>query len=428
MSPHTNPLETPAENIKWKNRAFKIWALVGACVLIGVVLYICGIIWQAVAVVVLTVIIVFLLHGMVKKLEKHKVPRWAGTTLAFLLVVLIIAGCLLAVIPAFIEQLTSFSKQIPTYMREIQDFISNTSSSSALIDGENLNKIVSEIGDYLKNQAGSLASGLANGVMGGLVSAGNVLLVTFISLICAFWILLDLPTITRELRSLISDKYQDDVSVITHAFGTAFSGWAKSTIICAIVTGVVSWLAFFIMGIPYSAVLGFLCGILYFVPYIGPMVSCALVAIIALFVSPIICIVSIVVNMVINNVVANILSPKLMKDSVNVYPALILIAILIGSALGGIPGMLLSIPIIGAIQGIFIAYFELDTGKQIATKDGVLFSLPTQKKSKPAPKLVKEAEDDIEEIKEKIEHKPSDANAAEPAKDKKPDDDSSEAR
>lgn len=387
---------------KWKNRAFRIWALVGACVLIGVVLYVAGIIWQAVAVIVVTVILVFLLHGMVNKLEEFKVPRWAGTTLAFLLILLIIVGCLLAVIPTLITQLTSFSQQLPGYMSEIQKFISNTSSSTTLIDGESINQIIGDIGNFLKDQAGSLASGLANGVMGGLVSAGNIVLITFISLICSFWILLDLPTITKELRSLVSDKHQDDVDVISHAFGIAFYGWAKSTILCAIITGIVSWLAFLIMGIPYSAVLGFLCGILYFVPYIGPMISCALVALVALFISPLICIISIVVNMVINNVVGNIISPMLMKDSVSVYPALILVAILIGSALGGIAGMLLSIPIVGAVQGIFIAYFELDTGKQIATKEGVLFRLPTKKQKKPAPKLVKDAEESADKIKEDI--------------------------
>ncbi len=132
----------------------------------------------------------------------------------------------------------------------------------------------------------------------------------------------------------MDDKYQDDIDVVTNAFGTAVYGWANSTLLCALITGVASWLCFLILGIPYSVVLGFLCGILYFVPYIGPMVSCAIVAIIALFVSPLVCIISIVVNMVINNVIGNIISPKLMKSSVNVYPALILVAILVGSALG----------------------------------------------------------------------------------------------
>lgn len=364
---------------RWRLRAFKAWAIVGFCVIVAICLYVAGIIWQAVAVVIVTVLLVFLLHGFVNKLEAHKIPRWAGTSIAFLIIVAAIIGCFLAVIPALVQQLTSFSGQLPTYLSEIQDFISATSMSSPYLDVDTISKLLAEAGSFLRNQAGSVASGLASGVMGGLVGAGNIALIVFVSIICSFWILLDLPVIIRELHSLISEKYRDDVRVVTSAFATAVYGWAKSTILCAILTGAISWLAFVIMGIPYSAVLGLLCGILYFLPYIGPMISCAAVAVIALFVSPLICIISIVVNMIINNVVANIISPKLMKDSVNVYPALILVAILVGSALGGIPGMLLSIPVVGALQGIFIAYFELNTGKNIATTDGVLFQLPKQK-------------------------------------------------
>ncbi len=399
-----NPMDTePNETVeaKWRLRAFKAWAIVGICIIIGILLYIAGIIWQAVAVVIVTALLVFLLHGFVNKLQRHGIPRWGGTTIAFLLIIAVIIGCIMAVIPALVSQLTSFSQQLPTYLSEIQVFITSTSASSTLVDGESINQLVRQVGSFIRDQAGSLASGLANGVMGGIVSAGNVILITFISFICSFWILLDLPVLSREVRGLVPDKYHDDIDVVTNAFGTAVYGWAKSTILCALITGVASWLAFLILGIPYSVVLGFLCGILYFVPYIGPMVSCAVVAIIALFVSPLVCIISIVVNMVINNVIGNIISPKLMKSSVNVYPALILVAILVGSALGGIPGMLLSIPIVGALQGIFIAYYELITGKKIATADGVLFQLPKPKKGHTMPKLIKDIEGDLHHEKDK---------------------------
>lgn len=366
---------------RWRNRAFKAWTLVGLCILVGVILYIAQILWQAVAVIIVTVLTVFLLHGFVNKLESHHIPRWGGTTIAFLIIILVCIACVMALIPAMVEQLTSFANKIPAYVSQIQDFVSRISANNTLLDEKTINDALSSFSTFVRTQAGSVASGLANGVMGGIVSVGNVLLVAFISLICSFWILLDLPTITRELRELVSDKYQSDVNIFANAFGTAVYGWAKSTLLCAILTGLVSWLCFFILGIPYSAVLGFLCGILYFVPYIGPMVSCALVAIIALFVSPLVCIISIVVSMLINNIIANLISPKLMKSSVNVYPALILIAILIGSALGGIPGMLLSIPVIGAMQGVFVTYFEARTGKQLATVDGALFQKPTEKVS-----------------------------------------------
>ena len=388
------PIE--ATEAKWRTRAFQAWAIVGAAVIIGIIIYIAGVIWQAVAVIIVTALVVFLLHGFVNKLEAHKIPRWAGTTIAFLLIIAIIVGCFMAVIPAMIQQLTSLTQQLPTYMAELQRFVSDASSNSKLLDGESINAIITQATSFIRQQAGALTSTLASGVMGGLVSVGNVVLITFISAICSFWILLDLPVITRELRGLVSEKHQNDVDVVSHAFGTAVYGWAKSTILCALITGVTSWLAFLILGIPYSVVLGFLCGILYFIPYIGPMISCAAVAVIALFVSPLVCIISIVVNMVINNVVGNIISPKLMKSSVNVYPALILIAILVGSAIGGIPGMLLSIPVIGAVQGMFIAYYELITGKTLATKDGVLFKLPQVKKGRTLPKILKGAKSDVE--------------------------------
>ena len=396
-------MEKPQDNVKpketveakWRLRAFRAWAIVGVCIIIGILLYIAGIIWQAVAVLIVTALLVFLLHGFVNRLERHGIPRWGGTTIAFLLIIAVIIACFMVLIPAVVSQLTSFTQQLPRYLAQIQDFVTKASSSTQLLDGESINALLTQAATFVRQQAGALASGLANGVMGGIVSVGNIILITFISFICSFWILLDLPVLSREVRGLVDDKYQDDIDVVTNAFGTAVYGWAKSTLLCALITGVASWLCFLILGIPYSVVLGFLCGILYFVPYIGPMVSCAIVAIIALFVSPLVCIISIVVNMVINNVIGNIVSPKLMKSSVNVYPALILIAILVGSALGGIPGMLLSIPVIGALQGIFIAYFELITGKKIATEDGALFQLPKPKKSRKRPKFVEKLESEL---------------------------------
>ena len=251
---------------KWRLRAYRTWSIVGICIIIGIILYIAGIIWQAVAVLIVTALLVFLLHGFVNRLERHGIPRWGGTTIAFLLIIAVIIACFMVLIPAVVSQLTSFTQQLPKYLAQIQDFVTKASSSTQLLDGESINALLTQAVSFIRQQAGALASGLANGVMGGIVSVGNVILVTFISFICSFWILLDLPVLSREVRGLVDDKYQDDIDVVTNAFGTAVYGWAKSTLLCALITGVASWLCFLILGIPYSVVLGFLCGILYFVP------------------------------------------------------------------------------------------------------------------------------------------------------------------
>lgn len=369
---------------KWRGRAYRVWTIVGVCLLIGVVIYLCGIIWQAVATVIVTTLTVFLLHGAVNLLERRYIPRWAGTLICFLVLSILIAGCILALIPTLVAQISSFAANLPGYINQLQTFL----STNDRIFGTDIHAVASQalsnFTSWFNEQSGTIVSSLAGGIIGSIIGIGNFVVIAFISLVCSFWILMDLPKISRELRSLFDDKLQDDIDVFTYAFGNAVYGWAKSTLICAVVTGVLSYIAFLILGIPYSAVLAFLCGILYLVPYIGPMVSCVLVAVIALFVSPVTCIISIVFNVVLNNVIGNIVSPRLMKSSVSVYPALILIVILVGSAVGGIAGMLLSIPIIAALQGVFVTYFEARTGKTIATEDGVLFQ---KKASAKLPKL-----------------------------------------
>jgi hypothetical protein len=63
-----------------------------------------------------------------------------------------------------------------------------------------------------------------------------------------------------------------------------------------------------------------------------------------------------------------------------VHPAITLVAILVGGALGGAVGMLLSIPIAAALQGIFVTFYEARTGKRLGTPDGALFRTPEQAK------------------------------------------------
>ena len=357
----------------WRGRAYKVWTLIGVCILIAIVVRVCGIIWQAVAVVIVTALLVFLLHGVVNQLEARHVPRWAATTLCFVALIAIIAGCIVALIPAVVSQLASLANHLPGYVSQLQDFLAANDQIPWLDAGDVIDDALASFTSWFSERAGQIVSSLAGGVIGSIIGIGNVLLIAFISLVCAFWILLDLPKLSHEVRALFPERLQDDIDVFADAFGNAVYGWAKSTLVCAVITGVASYVIYLALGIPYAAMLGLVCGVLYFIPYLGPIVSCIAVGIIALFVSPIACVVSVVLTIVLHNVIANIISPRLMKSSMSVHPVLILIAILVGSALGGVAGMLLSIPVIGALQGVFVTYFEAHTGKTIATEDGVLF-------------------------------------------------------
>ena len=82
---------------------------------------------------------------------------------------------------------------------------------------------------------------------------------------------------------------------------------------------------------------------------------------------------TLVVTMVAQNVTDNVISPKVMQSSVQVHPVMSLTALVIGSALMGAIGMVVAIPLCAALKGIFVYYFENETGRQLVAYDGAVF-------------------------------------------------------
>jgi predicted PurR-regulated permease PerM len=116
------------------------------------------------------------------------------------------------------------------------------------------------------------------------------------------------------------------------------------------------------------------------IPYVGVAIAAAAALFAGIFVSPFAGITGCVIMIVISNVIANIISPKLMGNAVNVHPALVLVVILAGGAVGGGVGMLLAIPVAATIQALSIAYYEQRYSTKITSPDGALFSESVEKK------------------------------------------------
>lgn len=360
------------KKINFKELAYTLWAIVGAGIIAIAILNICGILWQAVSALILTAFIVFLLAGFVGKLQEKGIPRPAGVGIAFLAIFALLVGVIALLMPNLTLQIAAFATMLPSYANQLQSFLENNTNPQ-------VTAIINEVTRFLNEQSGQILSGMADGLMGTATNVGNAMLVVMISLICSAWVLIDYERIRVEIYEVMPDNIADKITIMTTSLSVAFSGWLKSTIICAVITGFASGLIFAGLQIPYAVMLGVLCAFLYLIPYIGPFIAMLIVAMLAMFVSPITCILSICANGVIGFVVGNIISPRLMQSSVSVHPAITLIAILIGGALGGPLGMLLSIPIVAALQSILVILYERRTGKKLGTKDGALFRTKDEK-------------------------------------------------
>ena len=164
-------------------------------------------------------------------------------------------------------------------------------------------------------------------------------------------------------------------------FTRVVGGYIKATLIQCGIIAVGCGICFAIMGLPSAAALGLITGVLNIIPVIGPWLGGALAGITGIFISPLICIIAIVYTVIVQQVVYTFISPKLMSNSVDIHPALVILALMIGSALGwamsgfigSFIGMLLSIPLAAAAKSIFVYYFEKKTGRSILDPEGVFF-------------------------------------------------------
>ncbi|MDP3013822.1 MAG: AI-2E family transporter, partial [Candidatus Subteraquimicrobiales bacterium] len=118
-----------------------------------------------------------------------------------------------------------------------------------------------------------------------------------------------------------------------------------------------------ILGVDYAVLLGFIVGILNIIPYLGPIVGGTLAVIVALLESPMLALWVIVAMVVVQIIDGSIVSPRIVGETVNLHPVLIVFSLLIGARLFGFIGLLLAIPVAAAAKVLiyhFLTKNELD--------------------------------------------------------------------
>lgn len=377
--------EESLKTIKMQRKLFTglfIIVLVALLYLLGQVLNVLSV---PVGIVVWTTVIVFCLKGPVNYLEKKGFNRLVGTCITYILfaAAMVLLGWLLFS-PAlgFDEQFKHLAEGVPQYIGMIRDWWNDIYQQYSYIlqDArihEWFNNALVSVGAWFSQFAQSSAQ---NVVFFGSGVANAVMIIGF-SLVVAFWVLMELPALGREVKRLFGPRFREDLDMIYLTTTRVMGGYIKGTLIQCFLIGLGCGIGFAVMGIPSAAALGVIAGILNIIPIVGPWFGGALAGIVGIFVSPLIALLALIYTIVVQQVVYTFISPKIMANSVDIHPALVILALMTGSALGfamsgfmgSFVGMLASIPAVAAIKSLFVYYFEKRTGRIIVATDGVIF-------------------------------------------------------
>jgi len=286
---------------------------------------------------IFALIISVLFNPAIDFLQKRKIPRVISTIFVYVWIFGIISLLVYATAPLFISETQYFSQIFPQYFEKISPFLKGLGIQAF----ENIESFINLLGKTLERMAGNIFNALF-AIFGGIFS-------TIFVLTIAIFLSLEEKAVERGISLLFPKKYEVYAFSLWSRCQRKVSGWFLSRILGCLFVGLACYLAFLLLNTKYPFSLGLLAGVFNFIPFIGPLISGAIIFIIISLENFLRAIFVLIIFILIQQIENNILLPVLTKKFVGLSPVLVLIALAIGGTLWGFLGAVLAIPLFGIL-------------------------------------------------------------------------------
>lgn len=344
----------------------RIWGVVGCIVIAAVIFNLMGILAPVIEFLAVGSIIAFVMSPITNWLEHHGVGRGLGSLIALIVVVAVLVGVVCILSPILLGQIMEVLSRLPEQLRvaggDLNEMLSHAKTLNNTPLKEYLDDNLSSLVTVASKYVSQIAAELGRGVFPLITNTASQLFVIFLGLVLAYWLACDYPRMHHEVCTIIGQEKETSYRFMVAILSRSVGGYMRGMVITSICGGFLAFIGFTIIGHPYAALMAIFTGIMHLVPVVGPWVSAAIATVLGFMFSPMLALWTLVVTMVAQNVTDNVISPKVMQSSVQVHPVMSLTALVIGSALMGPIGMVIAIPLCAALKGIFVYYFENETG------------------------------------------------------------------
>jgi predicted PurR-regulated permease PerM len=188
------------------------------------------------------------------------------------------------------------------------------------------------------------------GLAGG---AANTTIQMLLMALLAILLALDPRSHQKVIVSLTPSFWRPQMKHLLGESRQALGGWLAGMTLSAVSVFLLTWAGLALLGVPLALLSSLVCGLLTFVPTIGPTAATLLPLAVGLLVSPAKMLQVLVLRLILQNAEAFLLTPVLLRRTVNLLPTVALTAQLCLGALLGLPGVLLALPLVVVLQVLF---------------------------------------------------------------------------
>lgn len=277
-------------------------------------------------------------------LQERKVPRFLGAIFIYLLLFSVLGLLFYLVFPVLADQVKNLLNNYSFYLESLAQLQSRTGFI-------NLQDILKELPERLAASA-TTVTGTLVALFGGIVSFLTILVV-------AIFLNIQENGVKKFIFYLTPKEHQKYVLDLFDKIQQKVGSWVWGKVILAIIIGFLIFGGLKFLGVKYAVLLGFLAGLLNFIPIVGAIISAIPAVLLALVESPILAVLVILWYVFVNAILENLfLMPLLMKKAVDLNPALIILVLLIGGKIAGILGVILAIPAAAIISVLIDDYMK----------------------------------------------------------------------
>ncbi len=272
-----------------------------------------------------------LIDPLADYLERLHIPRGLSALIVYIFGLMLVAATLYLILPPVLAELQNFS----TFFSPLLPF-------TDLFSWEALTANIKQLLETVRGAG--VAAAVPQVLHFGSNALGAVAAVAVV-LILAFFLVAEKTALVKAIAFLAPAEYQPFVMQVAGKMRERLGAWLRGQLVLMFAIFLLTYIALLALGVPYAIILALLAGLLEIIPFIGPWLSAIPAVILALSISPLHALLIAGIYFIIQMIENNLLVPKIMQKVSGLNPIISLLAVLIGWRIGGVVGVILSIPV-----------------------------------------------------------------------------------
>jgi len=307
---------------------------------------------QMLAPVFASVVVAYLLEGLVGRLQRIGIPRLIAVMAVFSAFMAVLLILFFGITPMITRQLGQALAEMPEYIRQLQSVIAELPQRYPQIVGEQqVNDILGKIGDDVRKYGGVVVS------PSGLMYLLGLVIFLVLMPILVFFFLKDKAVILAWFQRYMPRNRGLALRVWTEV-DSQIGNYVRGKVLEILIVWIVTYITFTFLGLPFAMLISMLVGFSVLIPYIGAAVVTIPVAIVAFiqfgFTAEFVWVM--VAYGVIQLLDGNVLVPVLFSEVVSLHPVAIIVAVLVFGGIWGFWGVFFAIPLATLVNAVLRAW------------------------------------------------------------------------